>query len=101
MPVSVEPRPHDVGHVASAYNRVDDIAWLVTQDLIRPGEDYSAHLLEISAAIYVVGKIAGYSDDELRDRLVPVDEVRALIAANEGRAIASRRASRRLPWRSS
>jgi hypothetical protein len=64
-------RPHDVGHVAAAYNRVDDVAWLATEEILKPGDDYSDFLMDIAAGVYVVGRLAGYTNDELRDRQVP------------------------------
>jgi hypothetical protein len=83
-------QPHDLGHVASAYNRIDDIAWLATKDFIDPHDDFSTELLDVQVGLYVVGKIAGYSEDELRSRGVAVDDVRERIASDEAQAIASR-----------
>jgi hypothetical protein len=90
----------DLGALAAADNRVDDVAWRATEETLKPGDDYSHFLMDIAAGVYVVGRLAGYTNDELRDRQVPVDEVRKKIAEDEGRAIASRRhATLRLPWR--
>jgi hypothetical protein len=87
-------RPHDVGHVASAYNRVDDIAWLVTEKKLDAKDDYSEHLREIQAGLYVVGRLAGYSDSELRARGLPVDDLRERVEVDRDHAAATRRTSR-------
>jgi len=60
-----------------AYNRVDDIAWLAVNGWISKEQDYTQHLGEIYRGLYLVGKAAGYSDDELAARSIPVDAIRA------------------------
>jgi hypothetical protein len=68
-------KAHDVGAVASAYNRVDDIAWLAVNDHIAENQDYQHQLDDIWTGIYVVGRVAGYSELELAGRGVPLDRV--------------------------
>lgn len=91
-------KAHDVGSIASAYNRVDDIAWLATENFIDPNQDYTAHILDIQVGLYVVGRAAGYSDIELAARQIPVTAVRGMLEEGQGRATASRKAHRRQRW---
>lgn len=70
-------RPHDLGAIAGAYSRVDDIAWLESQDGIEPADDYSEYLLDIQLGVYVAGLAAGYDREDLRLRTLPVDELDA------------------------
>ena len=74
-------RAHDVGAVAMAYNRIDDIAWYDSKHGIeRDSEDqadFSKYELDIQEALYVTGRAAGYSDRDLANRGIPIAEVRA------------------------
>jgi hypothetical protein len=88
-------RAHDVGAVASAYNRVDDIAWLAVNNYITVGQNYGAHLGDIYTGMLVVGRASGYSDLELAARGVPVDQVSKALAENRANARRLRRESRR------
>ncbi len=77
-------KPHDLGAISMAYNRTDDVAWLATNNHIDPKQDYSSHVFEMQAGLYVAGRWAGYSVDELRARSLPVDEIRARLKELRG-----------------
>jgi hypothetical protein len=90
---------HDVGAIASAYNRVDDVAWLAVNDWISKEQDYSPHLRDIYVGLYLVGRAAGYSDRELAARNVPVDDVQRFLRGARASARDARRAGRRERWK--
>lgn len=62
-------RPHDLGKIATAYNRVDDVAYMADKGMIVPGDGLlDDYLPEVEAGLYDVGRIAGYSDADLEAR---------------------------------
>lgn len=44
-------KPHDVGAIALAYNRVDDVAWLASGDAIIEGDGYPNQVLDIETGL--------------------------------------------------
>jgi hypothetical protein len=79
-------KPHRLAAVAIAYNRVDDLAWVAEKEAVAEAGDYSEVLLEIKTGLYVVGSAAGYSDAELAERSIPVEQVKAHLARLESAA---------------
>lgn len=77
-----KPGVERLAHVASAYSRLDDFAWLAQSGNLsaKPGE-YDAWLSDIQLGLYEVGRLTGMSNRQLRDRLVLDDGVKERLAA--------------------
>jgi hypothetical protein len=89
-------KAHDIGTIASAYNRIDDVAWLATHDTLDPSDALTKKLIEdIQTGLYVAARRAGYSDREATARGINVAAVRIRIEAQR----AAVRATRRRWWR--
>jgi hypothetical protein len=87
----VANKAHDIGAISSAYNRMDDVAWLSANDLIdSKRDDYTRHILDMQLGLYVAGRWAGYSDEELRARGVATTKVKEVLAALRGSGKAAR-----------
>lgn len=91
-------KAHDLGSISSAYNRVDDIAWLATEGAVTPQQNYAQHVLDMQVGLYVVGRAGGYSDIELSARQLDLPRIQATLGEGRRRARESRAAHRRERW---
>jgi hypothetical protein len=73
----------ELADVASAYSRLDDFVFLGKAGALSHDDDYADQLAEIRLGLYVVGRMAGWTDAELRGRKILDDDVLAVRAERE------------------
>jgi hypothetical protein len=65
-------------HIATAYSRLDDLAWLAQKGSLDAGDDWTSPLREIRLGLYEAGRLGGMTDRQLEANGVLDADVRKL-----------------------